>query len=333
LKQGDVIHVQNCPILGQNTKYIFVKITGQGEILALKSMVISRTLFYQRHNSLLLSGVFRDDGSFRGWLKPLGTNKTEDDNDAKQPEESTSLADYDLADGDLIPVNYHLGALEMGQVYQVTVYPTHIGFRGLINGDECGGAISLDSEDYSYPVFGMKVYREDKRLKPRAIFAKKVPVAPGSEDTSVSTLLQTSPERTLVILKPDAYRRGLVGSVIAMLEEKGFIISYMRLLPDPPMEKVKLHYHEHEGKDFFLPNCEFVASGPILVMTVDGHNAVSGVRNLVGKIDLPHTIRGKYAHSIQQNIVHASDSLESANYEMSIWCDPQVQQNTIIRRN
>jgi nucleoside-diphosphate kinase len=129
-------------------------------------------------------------------------------------------------------------------------------------------------------------------------------------------------QRTLVLLKPDTVRRGLVGEVLSRFEAKGLSIVAMDLrridgaLADE-------HYAEHVDKDFYPPLRDFVTSGPMVAAVLEGDEAVDVVRALNGATDgrkaTPGTIRGDLALSNRENLVHGSDSLESAEREIGIW--------------
>ena len=128
-----------------------------------------------------------------------------------------------------------------------------------------------------------------------------------------------SQEKTLVLVKPDGVRRGLVGEVIARIERKGYTISALRML-QADRALLERHYAEHQGKPFFEPLVEFMASGPIVAMIAEGNRVIEGFRSLAGVTDptiaAPGTIRGDLARDqgtkVVQNIVHGSDSPESA---------------------
>lgn len=129
-------------------------------------------------------------------------------------------------------------------------------------------------------------------------------------------------ERTFVMLKPDAVQRALVGEIVARLERKGLkpvAMKFMRL----PKELAERHYSEHKGKSFFPGLIEYITSGPVLCMVWEGENAVTGVRALMGKTnpqDAPlGTIRGDLAQQTGRNLVHGSDSPESAKREIQIF--------------
>jgi nucleoside-diphosphate kinase len=133
-------------------------------------------------------------------------------------------------------------------------------------------------------------------------------------------------ERTLVLVKPDGVSRGLVGEVIRRIETKGYTLSRLELRTATP-ELLAEHYAEHQGKPFYEPLVEFMLSGPVAAMVVEGQRVVEGFRSLAGATDptvaAPGTIRGDlgrdWGHSVQQNIVHGSDAVESAEREIAIW--------------
>jgi nucleoside-diphosphate kinase len=129
-------------------------------------------------------------------------------------------------------------------------------------------------------------------------------------------------ERTLVLCKPDAVARGLVGEVIGRLERKGFRLVAIELRT---LDEVtaKRHYGEHEGKPFFGDLVSFITSGPLVALCVEGPEAVSAVRTLMGPTNPvaapPGSIRGDYGLEIEQNLVHGSDSGESAARELALF--------------
>ena len=129
-------------------------------------------------------------------------------------------------------------------------------------------------------------------------------------------------ERTLVLVKPDGVARGLVGEVIARVERKGLrlVAAELRTLD---AETALTHYAEHRDKPFFAPLVEFITSGPLVAMVVEGPRAVEAFRALAGATDpvkaSPGTIRGDYALDVQNNIVHGSDSTESAAREVALF--------------
>ncbi|MEV6736534.1 nucleoside-diphosphate kinase [Streptomyces sp. NPDC051104] len=129
--------------------------------------------------------------------------------------------------------------------------------------------------------------------------------------------------RTLVLLKPDAVRRGLIGEIIGRIERKaGWTISAldMRTLDQDTLEQ---HYGEHKGKPFYEPLVEFMASGPVVALVVEGERVIEGVRALAGATDplaaTPGSVRGDFGVIVRENLIHASDSEESAERELKIF--------------
>jgi nucleoside-diphosphate kinase len=133
-------------------------------------------------------------------------------------------------------------------------------------------------------------------------------------------------EKTLVLVKPDGVARGLVGEVIARIEAKGYRIAALRML-QADRALLEKHYAEHQGKPFFEPLVEFMMSGPIVAIVAEGNRVIEGFRSLAGVTDptvaAPGTIRGDLARDqgtkVVQNIVHGSDSPESAAREIAIF--------------
>lgn len=129
-------------------------------------------------------------------------------------------------------------------------------------------------------------------------------------------------ERTLVILKPNALRRGLAGEIISRFERRGFVISAMRTTVVSGPEARAL-YAEHEGKPFFENLISFITSGPSVLMVLSADDAVALARMMVGDKDpsnaLPGTIRGDYCTTTRQNIIHASDKPASASREIALF--------------
>jgi nucleoside-diphosphate kinase len=129
-------------------------------------------------------------------------------------------------------------------------------------------------------------------------------------------------ERTLVLVKPDAVRRGLSGEIIARLERRGLVLRGAKLL-QVDEELAGAHYAEHRGKDFFAGLVSFITSGPTLALIVEGESAVIVVRVTMGATDpakaAPGTIRGDLGLSMPDNLVHGSDSPESAARELALW--------------
>ncbi len=135
-------------------------------------------------------------------------------------------------------------------------------------------------------------------------------------------------EETLVLVKPDGVARGLTGAILARIEAKGYTIVDLRLI-HPDRKHLAQHYAEHEGKPFYEPLIDFMLSGPVVAVRLSGERVIEGFRSLAGKTDptvsAPGTIRGDYGRdwgtSVQQNLVHGSDSPESAAREIGIWFD------------
>ncbi|MGB3764879.1 MAG: nucleoside-diphosphate kinase [Ornithinimicrobium sp.] len=133
-------------------------------------------------------------------------------------------------------------------------------------------------------------------------------------------------ERSLVLVKPDGYRRGLSGQVLARIEAKGYTLVALSVV-QATTEQLAQHYAEHEGKPFYEPLMEFMGSGPLTAVLIEGQGCIAGFRALAGATDptaaLPGTIRGDLGRDwglkVQQNIVHGSDSAESAERETEIW--------------
>jgi nucleoside-diphosphate kinase len=130
------------------------------------------------------------------------------------------------------------------------------------------------------------------------------------------------PERTLVLIKPDGVRRGLIGSVLSRIERKGLTIAALELRT-LDRETASTHYAEHVGKPFFEPVVNFITSGPLVALVAEGPRAIEAFRGLAGATDpvtaAPGTIRGDHALEIGENVVHGSDSAESAQREIKIF--------------
>jgi nucleoside-diphosphate kinase len=129
-------------------------------------------------------------------------------------------------------------------------------------------------------------------------------------------------ERTLVLVKPDGVRRGLVGEVVTRLERKGLTLVALELRT-LSRETAEEHYGEHRERPFFGELVEFITGGPLVALVVEGPRAVEAVRTLMGVTDpvksAPGSLRGDYALEIGQNLVHGSDSPESAQREIGIF--------------
>ncbi len=133
-------------------------------------------------------------------------------------------------------------------------------------------------------------------------------------------------ERTLVLVKPDGVARGLSGTILARVEAKGYRIVAVDLRT-PTRELLAQHYAEHEGKPFFDPLVAFMSSGPVLAVVAEGQRVIEGFRALAGATDptvaVPGTIRGDlgrdWGEKVQKNLVHGSDSVDSAAREIALW--------------
>jgi len=133
-------------------------------------------------------------------------------------------------------------------------------------------------------------------------------------------------EETLVLVKPDGVARGLTGAILHRIETKGYSLVDIRLV-DPDRERLERHYAEHAGKPFYEPLLEFMMSGPAVAIRVAGDRVIEGFRSLAGATDptvaAPGTVRGDFGRAwglpVQQNLVHGSDSPESAARELAIW--------------
>lgn len=133
-------------------------------------------------------------------------------------------------------------------------------------------------------------------------------------------------ERTFIAVKPDGVQRGLVGEVLRRFETKGYKIIGLKMLQVTD-EQAKAHYAEHEGKPFYPRLIRYIQSGPIVAIALQGYNVVAGARHLMGSTD-PNkaevgTIRADFAQVMEYNIVHGSDSVESAQRELDIYFKPE----------
>jgi nucleoside-diphosphate kinase len=129
-------------------------------------------------------------------------------------------------------------------------------------------------------------------------------------------------ERTLILVKPDAFERGLTGERIARFERKGFRLVALTLMQaDEPLAQV--HYDEHSDKPFFGELVDFITRGPLVAMILEGANAINAARQVIGATDPLEadagSIRGEFATEVTFNLVHGSDSPESAEREIGIW--------------
>ena len=136
----------------------------------------------------------------------------------------------------------------------------------------------------------------------------------------------TAIEETLVLVKPDGVARGLTGEIIRRIEAKGYVLVDVRFV-HADRDLLAQHYAEHEGKPFYEPLIEFMESGPIVALRVAGNRVIEGFRSLAGTTDpttaAPGTIRGDLGRdwglAVQQNLVHGSDSPETAARELALW--------------
>ncbi len=133
-------------------------------------------------------------------------------------------------------------------------------------------------------------------------------------------------EQSLVLVKPDGFKRGLTGEVLRRIEAKGYTLVALRILT-PTREMLAEHYAEHAAKPFFGELVDFMSSGPVTAVVIEGHQCIAGFRSLAGATDAtkaaPGTIRGDFGrdwgNGPTENIVHGSDSPESAARELAIW--------------
>ena len=133
-------------------------------------------------------------------------------------------------------------------------------------------------------------------------------------------------ERTYLMVKPDGVQRGLCGEIVSRFEKKGLKLIAMKLMVIPK-ETAENHYGEHKGKKFYDSLISYITSGPVLAMVWEGENAVAICRNMMGKTNpaesAPGTIRGDYGMVTGLNIIHGSDSVESAEREIKIFFKPE----------
>ncbi len=141
-----------------------------------------------------------------------------------------------------------------------------------------------------------------------------------------SAVTEPGAQRTLILVKPDGVRRGLAGEIVRRVEAKGYRLVAVDLRTAGP-DLLAAHYVEHGGKAFFAPLVDFMASGPVLAVVAEGDRVIEGFRSLAGTTDptaaVPGTIRGDlgrdWGTSVQQNLVHGSDSPASAAREIALW--------------
>ena len=133
-------------------------------------------------------------------------------------------------------------------------------------------------------------------------------------------------ERTLAIIKPDAVQRRLIGEIVGRFERKGLRIIALKMIHiDPSL--AERHYAVHKGKPFYEPLLEFITSDPVVVLALEGPQAIKALRNMMGATNpveaAPGSIRGDYATEITFNLVHGSDSPENAQHELSLFFAPE----------
>ncbi|MCK2156984.1 nucleoside-diphosphate kinase [Exiguobacterium sp. 17-1] len=133
-------------------------------------------------------------------------------------------------------------------------------------------------------------------------------------------------EQTFLMVKPDGVERGLIGEIIARIERKGFVIREMKMM-QASEELAQAHYAEHAEKPFFGELVTFLTSGPVVAIRVEGEDVVTVSRMMIGKTKpteaLPGTIRGDFANTMSENVIHGSDSVESAERELGLWFQGQ----------
>jgi nucleoside-diphosphate kinase len=133
-------------------------------------------------------------------------------------------------------------------------------------------------------------------------------------------------EQTLILCKGDAVARGLTGEILARFERRGYAIAAMKLMTVDEAT-AKKHYAEHEGKGFFKGLVSYITSAPIVALVIEGSDAIEGCRATIGATNPikapPGSIRGDYGQTIGRNLVHGSDSAESAKREIAIWFKPE----------
>ncbi len=133
-------------------------------------------------------------------------------------------------------------------------------------------------------------------------------------------------ERTYTMIKPDGVQRGLVGEIISRFEKKGLKIVGLKMLQIPG-EMAETHYGEHKGKPFFGPLVDYITSSPVVALVLEGKDAVSVAREMMGATNplkaAPGTIRATYGMDIGRNVIHGSDSMASAEREISIFFKPE----------
>jgi nucleoside-diphosphate kinase len=132
-------------------------------------------------------------------------------------------------------------------------------------------------------------------------------------------------ERTLILCKPDAVSRGLVGEIVGRFERRGYIVAAMKMM-QLDGERARAHYAEHAGKGFFDDLVSFITSGALVALAVEGKDVIEGCRQMIGATNplaaAPGSIRADFGQTIGRNLVHGSDSAASAERELKIFFDP-----------
>lgn len=135
-------------------------------------------------------------------------------------------------------------------------------------------------------------------------------------------MVETARERTFIMIKPDGVQRGLVGDIISRFEKKGFKLVGMKLTA-PGKEMFEKHYADLSSKGFFAGLVAYASSGPVVAMVWEGHNVVASGRKMLGATrpddSAPGTIRGDFCIDVGRNVIHGSDSVDSANKEIGLW--------------
>jgi nucleoside-diphosphate kinase len=133
-------------------------------------------------------------------------------------------------------------------------------------------------------------------------------------------------ERTFVMIKPDAVQRGLVGEIFSRFEKKGIKLVAMKLVA-VSKELAEKHYAVHKGKPFYPPTINYIISSPVIAIVLEGNNVIDMVRQMIGSTDPQKaemgSIRGDLGQFIGRNIVHGSDSSETADFEINLWFKPE----------
>ena len=140
-------------------------------------------------------------------------------------------------------------------------------------------------------------------------------------------MVEATRERTFIMIKPDGVQRGLVGDIISRFEKKGFKLVALKL-EAPGKAKFEQHYADLSSKGFFAGLVQYAASGPVVAMVWEGHNVVLTGRKMLGATrpddSAPDTIRGDFAIDVGRNVIHGSDSVDSANKEIALWFGEQL---------